>query len=114
MNLLTTNEAAKKLNVTPIRVRQMIREGKIKPRRVGRDYIIIESSLDTVKTYKKPGRPTKSTNGAPPREQRPFKTIFDVAPHLVGSVSSGVGDLSTNKKYLDDLGKKSVAKKKNT
>lgn len=112
MNLLTTNEAAKRLNVTPIRVRQMIREGKINARRIGRDYIIAESALDSVKTYRKTGRPTKSENGNQSAKKKPFKTIFDVAPHLVGSIKSGLpGDLSTNKEYLRDLGKKSVEKK---
>ena len=63
MELLTTSEAAKILHVTPIRVRQLIREGKIAARQVGRDYVIEESSLDSVKTYGKAGRPAKETSG---------------------------------------------------
>lgn len=60
MNLLSTNQAAEKLNVTPIRIRQLIREGKIKAQKVGRDYAIEESALESVKTYGKAGRPTKA------------------------------------------------------
>ncbi len=111
MELLTTSEAAKILHVTPIRVRQLIREGKIAAKQVGRDYVIEERSLDSVKTYGKAGRPAKETeikNG----NEKPFKTIFDIAPHLIGSIKDGLPtDLSTNKEYLKDLGKKSAEKK---
>ena len=111
MELLTTSEAAKILHVTPIRVRQLIREGKIAAKQVGRDYVIEESSLETVKTYGKAGRPAKEANGQNGNE-KPFKTIFDVAPHLIGSIKDGLPtDVSTNKKYLKDLGKKSAEKK---
>ncbi len=57
MNLLSTKEAAEKLNVSPIRVRQLIQEGKLKANRVGRDYVIQEKDLATVETYGKAGRP---------------------------------------------------------
>lgn len=62
MNLLNTAEAAQKLNVTPIRVRQLIREGKLIAQKVGRDYAIEESALESVTTYGKAGRPPKKTN----------------------------------------------------
>ncbi len=111
MELLTTSEAAKILHVTPIRVRQLIREGKIAARQVGRDYVIEESSLDSVKTYGKAGRPAKEMSGKN-GNPKPFKTIFDIAPHLIGSIKDGLPtDLSTNKEYLKDLGKKSAEKK---
>ncbi len=109
MELLTTNEAAKILRVTPIRVRQMIREGKIEAKQVGRDYVIEESSLRSVKTYGKAGRPAKETNGET-GAKKPFKTIFDIeaelAETLTGSSDSGLGDLSTNKKYMEGFGTK--------
>ena len=113
MELLTTSEAAKILRVTPIRVRQLIREGKIAARQVGRDYVIEESSLETVKTYGKAGRPAKeSANGNEKTDgEKPFKTIFDVAPELVGCLDSGLGDLSTNKKYMEGFGTKEGEKK---
>jgi len=109
MKLLTTTEAAKILRVTPIRVRQLIREGKIEARQIGRDYVIEESSLDSVKTYGKAGRPAKeieSVNGNRKNGgKNPFKTVFDIVPELAGSLDSGLGDLSTNKKYLEGLGR---------
>ncbi len=111
MELLTTTEAAKILRVTAIRVRQLIREGKIAARQVGRDYVIEESSLEAVKTYGKAGRPAKETESKNGTE-KPFRTIFDIAPHLIGSIKDGLPtDLSTNKEYLKDLGKKSAEKK---
>ncbi len=59
MKLLNTTEAADKLKVTPIRVRQLIKEGKLVAQKVGRDYAIEESALEGVKTYGKAGRPRK-------------------------------------------------------
>lgn len=112
MELLTTNEAAKILRVTPIRVRQMIREGKIEAKQIGRDYVIEESSLDSVKTYGKAGRPAKENvngnrNG---KTEKPFKTIFDIMPELAGKYNDLPADLSTNKDYLKGLGNKSAEK----
>jgi len=117
MDLLTTSEAAKRLQVTPIRIRQMIREGKIEAKQVGRDYVIEESSLASVKTYGKAGRPAKeSANGNEKTDgEKPFKTIFDIeaelAITLAGSLDSGLGDLSTNKKYMEGFGTKQGEKK---
>ncbi len=114
MELLTTNEAAKILRVTPIRVRQLIREGKIEARQIGRDYVIEESSLETVKTYGKAGRPTKETKSKNGNEKT-FKTAFDIAPDLMRRLLDKQrdlpADLSTNKEHLQDLGKKSAEKK---
>lgn len=59
MNLLSTKEAAEKLGISPIRVRQLIQEGKIEATRVGRDYVINEADLANIKTYGKAGRPKK-------------------------------------------------------
>ncbi len=110
MDLLTTSEAAERLRVTPIRIRQMIREGKIEAKQVGRDYVIEEKSLESVKTYGKAGRP-KGGGGKPKTEnEKPFKTIFDVAPELAGCLDSGVTDLSTNKKYMEGFGTKEAEK----
>ena len=60
MNLLSTKEAAEKLGISPIRVRQLIQEGKIQATRVGRDYVIDEKDLANTKIYGKAGRPKKS------------------------------------------------------
>ncbi len=115
MELLTTNEAAKILRVTPIRVRQMIREGKIEAKQVGRDYVIEESSLKSVKTYGKAGRPKGDGEKPKAKAEKPFKTIFDIdggiAESLAGSLDSGLGDLSTNKKYMEGFGTKEGERK---
>ena len=113
MELLTTTEAAKRLHVTPIRVRQMIREGKIEAKQVGRDYVIEESSLELVKTYGKAGRPAKNAENGDQNngEKVKPKSFAEVAKKYIGSIKSGLPtDLSTNKEYLQDLGKKSAEK----
>ncbi len=114
MELLTTSEAAKILRVTPIRVRQLIREGKIEARQVGRDYVIEESSLETVKTYGKAGRPLKDADNGNQRNgaSKTPKSFAEVAAKYIGLIKDGLPtDLSTNKEYLKDLGKKSAEKK---
>ncbi len=114
MELLTTSEAAKILHVTPIRVRQLIREGKIEARQVGRDYVIEESSLETVKTYGKAGRPLKDTENGNQRNDasKTPKSFAEVAAKYIGSIKDGLPtDLSTNKEYLKDLGKKSAERR---
>lgn len=62
MKLLTTIEAAEKLGVSERRVRQLINEGKLKAHKLGRDYAIEESLLESVKTYGKAGRPKSIQN----------------------------------------------------
>ena len=61
MNLLSTNEAAEKLNLSPIRIRQLIQSGRLPADKVGRDYVIKESDLKLVAD-----RPT----GRPPKEKK--------------------------------------------
>ena len=114
MELLTTSEAAKILRVTPIRVRQLIREGKIEAKQVGRDYVIEESSLETVKTYGKAGRPLKDAETGNQRNgtSKVPKSFAEVAAKYIGSIKDGLPtDLSTNKEYLKDLGKKSAERR---
>ena len=60
MKLLTTKEAAEKLGVSERRVRQLINEGKLKAHKLGRDYAIEESVLESVKIYGKAGRPKQA------------------------------------------------------
>jgi excisionase family DNA binding protein len=59
MKLLTTSEAAQKLGISERRVRQLINEGKLKAHKLGRDYAVEESAIESVKTYGKAGRPSK-------------------------------------------------------
>ena len=105
---LTTKEAAEKLNVVPSRVRRMILDGVIEAEKVGRDNFILKSEIERIsKQKRKPGRPPKNGNGKQKKaKKKPFKTIFDIAPELVGCLDSGLSDLSTNKKYMEGFGTK--------
>lgn len=58
-NTLTTQEAAERLGISPIRVRQLITDGRLPARKFGRDYMIDESDLQLVED-RKPGRPPKA------------------------------------------------------
>lgn len=58
MKLLTTAEAARELGVTPRRVRQLIADGRIAAKKVGRDYVIDPRSLKAVEN-RQTGRPKK-------------------------------------------------------
>ncbi len=60
MNILSATEAAAKLNVSSIRVRQLIREGRLPARKIGRDYIIDETDLKLVEDRQN-GRPAGNT-----------------------------------------------------
>lgn len=62
MSVLPTAEAAKKLSVTPGRVRAMIAAGRLPAKKVGRDYIIDSKDLALVRN-RKPGRPRKNLPG---------------------------------------------------
>ncbi len=95
----------------------MIREGKIAAQQIGRDYVIEESSLESVKTYGKAGRPKGETAKPATENEKPMKTAFDLAPDLMNRLLAEQRDLppdlSTNKDYLKDLGQKSAEQKRN-
>ena len=79
--------------------------------RFGRAYLIEEKDLGLV-AERKTGRPPKTENGNKVKTaEKPFKTIFDVAPELVGCLDSGLTDLSTNKKYMEGFGTKEGEKR---
>jgi excisionase family DNA binding protein len=61
-NLLTTSEAAEKMNVSASRIRQLIIEKRIDSKKVGRDHLIEEDAIIQFKCdgLKKRGRPNKS------------------------------------------------------
>lgn len=63
--LLTTEDAAKYLGVTPSRVRQFILEERLGSEKYGRDHLIRESDLQYfAKTgRRKAGRPQKEDKG---------------------------------------------------
>lgn len=85
----------------------MILAGQLPAEKFGRDLMIKETDIKTVEN-RATGRPPKKTKSENESRQ-PFKTIFDVVPELVGCIKSGLPtDLSSNKEYLKDLGKKSA------
>ncbi len=65
MKLLSTNEASEKLNLSAIRIRQLIQSGRLPATKVGRDYVIQEKDLSLV-AVRTNGRPKK--NGSEAKE----------------------------------------------
>lgn len=59
MRIISTAEAAKRLGVTPDRVRKMIIAKRLKAIKIGREWLIDPKDLDAVKD-RKVGRPRKS------------------------------------------------------
>ncbi len=59
MKFITTKEVAEKLNISRSRVYQLIEEKKLIAKKIGRDFLIKESSLTNIEIYGKPGRPPK-------------------------------------------------------
>ena len=60
MKLLNTAQVAEALGVSARRIRAMIDAGTLPAHRIGREYAIEESTLASVKTYGKPGRPPEA------------------------------------------------------
>ncbi len=60
MKLLSTNDAAARLGISVRRVQALIEAGQLSAHKLGRDYAIEESALDSVKVYGKAGRPPKA------------------------------------------------------
>jgi excisionase family DNA binding protein len=59
-HLLTTEEAAQRLGVTPARVRQMILSGQLPARKFAKVHMIDAGDLELVKDRPKAGRPPKA------------------------------------------------------
>ena len=59
MKIITTTEAAKRLGVTPTRVRALIEAKRLKAFKYGREWLIDPKDLEAVKN-RKVGRPRKS------------------------------------------------------
>jgi len=60
MGKIGTQEAAERLGVSQRRVVALIRDGRLKARKIGPVYVIDERSLETVRE-RKPGRPAKKS-----------------------------------------------------
>ena len=59
MKIITTTEAAKRLGVTPTRVRALIEAKRLKAFKYGREWLIDPKDLEAVKD-RKVGRPRKA------------------------------------------------------
>jgi excisionase family DNA binding protein len=59
VKIINTAEAAKRLNVTPDRVRKMIEAKRLKAIKLGREWMIDPKDLEAVRN-RKTGRPRKS------------------------------------------------------
>ena len=59
MKIITTTEAAKRLGVTPTRVRALIESKRLKAFKYGREWLIDPKDLEAVKV-RKVGRPRKA------------------------------------------------------
>ena len=62
MKIISTAEAARRLGVTPNRVRALIEAKRLKAFKYGREWLIDPKDLDAVKD-RKVGRPRKSRKG---------------------------------------------------
>lgn len=97
MSDLTTKQASEILGVSRRRVIALIEQGKLKARKFSNVYVIAPKDLDAVRERK---------NGRPDQAPEPFISFAEAAAKYIGSVDSGLKDLSTNKKYLEGLGTK--------
>jgi len=71
MKIITTTEAAKRLGVTPDRVRKMIDAKRLKATKLGNVWVIDPKDLEAVKD-RKVGRPRKARKSA----KRPSKKVL--------------------------------------
>ena len=62
MKIISTAEAAKRLGVTPTRVRALIEAKRLKAFKYGREWLIDPKDLEAVKV-RKVGRPKKARKG---------------------------------------------------
>ena len=110
MDGLTTKQAAEILGVSPRRVIALIEQERLNAVKFGGVYLIARADLAAVRERKN-GRPQQAKNGATARQQRAPLSFAEVAAKYIGSIKDGLPtDLSTNKSYLKNLGKKSAEK----
>jgi excisionase family DNA binding protein len=65
MDYLTTRDAARHLGVTTQRVGMFIRQGRLSATRIGRDWMILSSDLDTFASKPRTNGHPKVQNGNP-------------------------------------------------
>lgn len=95
-SLISTREAAKRLNVSIRRVQALIASGRLPAEKIGNSFAIKELDLNGASTRK---------NGRPNRSKPPEKDWNAILDEIIGSVSIGP-DLSTNKEHLEGYGRK--------
>ncbi len=111
MERLTTKQVGEILGISQRRVIALIEQGKLKADKFAGVYAIANKDLETVRTRKN-GRPPKTENGNLTEANQKSKSFAEVAAKYIGSIKNGLPtDLSTNKQYLKDLGKKSAEKR---
>ena len=62
MGLITTKEAAQILDVTPVRVRQLIKDGRLAAEKRGRDHLLHDREVER---FKHQGRRSGPKGGRP-------------------------------------------------
>lgn len=107
MERVTTKQAGEILGISRRRVIALIEQKKLRAEKFGSVYSIDRRDLEAARKRKN-GRPSKPGSG-----EKPFKTIFDLAPEFVGFIKDDClpRDLSSNKSYLEGLGDKAAEKK---
>jgi excisionase family DNA binding protein len=60
MDLLSIKDAAAKLQISNVRVFQLIQEGSLPAQKIGRDWFIQESDVEAAKNRRGRGRPAKA------------------------------------------------------
>lgn len=132
-SFIGTRETARRLNISMRRVQALIAAGRLPAQKIGNSFAISESDLKLVngrangkpRTADKARRTTLDDHGATPArrgkhsynkaayrtavnkplEERTQDDWNAIIARFAGCVSLGPPDLSTNKKYLEGLGR---------
>lgn len=96
-SFIGTKEASQRLNLSVRRVQALIAAGRLPARKIGNSFAIKESDLKVLD-----GR----TNGRPASgATKGDNNWSEIIDRFAGSVKGLPPDLSTNRKYMDGLGK---------
>ena len=60
--MIGTTDAAKRLGISPMRVRQLVEAGRLPAQKIGRTWVVDERDLERVRD-RKPGRPASADVG---------------------------------------------------
>ena len=97
-SLISSKEAAKRLNISVRRVQALIAAGRLPAKKIGNSFAIQESDLQVLNGRK---------NGRPERPDVPKEKDWDaIIRKFAGSVKGLPPDLAANKKkYLEGFGR---------